>query len=107
MAEKAAGRLFVLHTQEPMILAEVFDFDSEDEAEQMKCKSKFTTGSSVDMTAYDGTCHLLGVHWIVEGEKLQKLPAQEQADKVAAVMSAMGDWYYAYRKWEDETYGNE
>jgi len=107
MAEKAQGRLFVLHTQDPMILAEVFEFAAEDEANQMKCKTTFTIGSAVDMTDYDGTYHVLGALWVVEGKKLAGLPAQAVADKLAAVMSAMGDWYYAFRKWEDDTYGNE
>lgn len=91
------GRIFVLHLREPVIIAEAFHFDLSQESEWMNCKSNYTLGSSVN---YPGELIFLG------GTFCAPLPAtwstsQEQADKLAKIMSSMGDWYHNYLKFED------
>lgn len=92
------GRVFIVHMRDPVIIAEAFHFDIDQEAEWMKCKSNFEFGATVD---YPGELIFLG------GIFCAPLPEswstlQMQADKLAKIMSRMGDWYYNYLKWEDE-----
>ena len=89
------------------MLAEVFEFDAEDESGQMACKARFETGASLNHEHVNALYHVLGAHWVVLGDKLADKPVQEQQDKLAGVMRRMADWYEAYLKWEDETYGDE
>lgn len=88
-------RVFVLHTREPLILAEALHFDNE--ADWMEAKREASIGASVD---YPGEHVLLKAVNVVATEPYT-------ADGIAKIMSRMGDWYHAYLKWEDETYGNE
>lgn len=92
------GRVFIVHMRDPVIIAEAFHFDLDQESEWMHCKSHFDFGASVD---YPGELIFLG------GVFRSILPpawatAQDQADKLAKIMSRMGDWYHNYLKWEDE-----
>lgn len=54
-------------------------------------------GASVD---YPGELIFLGVIYV--GDLPEAYTAQETADKLAKLMSRMGDWYHAYLKWEDD-----
>lgn len=89
------GRVFVIHLRDPVIIAEAFHFDLDQEKEWMYCKSNFTIGSSVD---YPGELIFLGAVFCAP---LPWSAPQQQADKLAKIMSRMGDWYYSYLKFED------
>lgn len=89
------GRTFIVHMREPVIIAEVFHFDLDQESEWMECKSHFTTGVSVE---YPGELIFLGVVFMAP---LPWADPQVQADNLAKIMSRMGDWYHNYLKWED------
>ncbi|HRK01001.1 MAG TPA: hypothetical protein PL089_15430 [Ignavibacteria bacterium] len=82
-------RVFIIHTGTPVMLAEVFHFDIDQEEEWMKCKRSYNVGASVD---YPGELISIGAVWMEEYSDVNKL---------AKLMSRMGDWYHAYLKWED------
>lgn len=88
------GRIFITHLREPVIIAEAFHFDLDEEGEYMKCKSQFSVGASVD---YPDELITIGAIYVAP----IKWEGQEAADKLAKIMSRMGDWYYSYLKWED------
>lgn len=81
------GRVFIVHLRDPVIIAEAFHFDLDQEKEWMECKSRFQIGASVD---YPGELIVLGAVFAAEGSGHEK------------IMRRMGDWYYNYLKWEDE-----
>ncbi len=56
------GRLFILHTQPPIILAEVFHLDIDDEPAQLECKANFEIGSS---TEHGDESIILGALWVI------------------------------------------
>lgn len=87
------GRVFILHSRPPLILAEAFHFEIEDEKNYMDCKRQFDIGASVD---YPGELICLGaiLHQATT-------PDQKGADQLAKIMSRMGEWYHAYLKYED------
>jgi len=90
---------FILHTQQPMILAEIFNFDSGDEKNQIECKKAFTTYGALD---YGLEYIVLGAVWMEPLKFEDDIPAtQEVANKIAGVMRRMADWYEAYLNWED------
>jgi hypothetical protein len=91
------GRVFVIHLRDPVIIAEAFHFHEDQESEWMRCKSDFNAGASVD---YPGELIFLGVVFCAPLPK-EWTAAQDQADKLAKIMSRMGDWYHNYLKWED------
>jgi hypothetical protein len=97
IADKSDGRLFILHTRQPVILAEVFHFEIDDEPGQMECKSKFTIGSSLN---YNPEYIVIGAQW-VEPEDVPAGEAKEYANKLTGIMRRMADWYQAYLIWED------
>jgi hypothetical protein len=84
------GRVFVLHNRAPRVLAEAFHFEPEDVEDWMDCKRQFPVGASVD---YPGELIVVGAIWIEAGGI--------DANRIAKIMSRMGDWYYAYLDWED------
>ena len=104
--EKYGHRVFILHAREPVMLAEVFHFELDEEEIWMACKSQFKVGSSVTYT-YQDELICIGSLWMVENEKLRAMDAQARADYLAKLMSRMGDWYHAYLKWEDEQLAEE
>jgi hypothetical protein len=83
-------RVFVLHTREPLIVAEALHF--EDEADWMEAKRGTEIGASVD---YPGEFILLKAINVTATEPYT-------ADSLAQIMSRMGDWYHALLKWEEE-----
>lgn len=89
------GRVFIVHLRDPVIIAEAFHFGL-NESEWMRCKSHFDVGASVD---YPGEYVFLGAVFIAP---FPWTDPQNQADKLAKIMSRMGDWYYRYLKFEDE-----
>lgn len=94
------GRVFIIHLRDPVIIAEAFHFDIDQETKWMEIKRKFTILSTVD---YPCELIVLGAIFCAPApEKWQHHNAQERADKLAKIMSRMGDWYYNYLKWEDE-----
>lgn len=84
------GRVFVIHLQEPVIIAQAFHFDSDQEEAWMSQKSQFTIGASVD---FPGELIFLGAVYCAP---LPRKEFQQQADNLAHIMSKMGDWYYQY-----------
>lgn len=91
IADKSDGRIFILHTQTPKILAEVFHFDVGDEEHQMDCKRQFTIGSTLE---YEDEYIVIGALWVESCELFS-------ADRLAGLMRRMADWYEAYLIWED------
>lgn len=85
------GRVFVVHMRDPVIIAEAFHFDEDQEREWMACKARFEIGATVD---YPGELIVLGAVFVAEGKEYEK------------IMNRMGDWYYNYLKWEDEQIKN-
>ena len=96
---KSPGRIFILHSREPFILAEAFHFDEDEEEQWMQAKRACTTGASVD---YPGELIFLGAVWMAAGNFFEGKQPQQVADELAQLMSRMGDWYHAYLKFEDE-----
>lgn len=90
IADKSDGRLFILHTQTPVLIAEVFHFDAGDEPAQMECKRAFPIGAALD---YDDEYIVIGARWVEENSL--------HPDKLAGLMRRMADWYHAYLIWED------
>ena len=89
------GRVFIVHAQSPIILAECFHFDPADEDEQMKATSAFEVASALD---YDHEYIVIGALWV---EPHATDNPQRDADKLAGIMRRMADWYEAYLIWED------
>lgn len=81
-------RVFVVHTREPRILAEVFLPPDKEKLRELR--NKFEYGSSVD---YPGKLIYLGAVWFEYSNELDK------------VMSRMSDWYHAYLKWRSKKNG--
>lgn len=92
------GRTFIIHMRDPVIIAEAFHFDLDQEAAWMECKSRFNMLASVD---YPGELIVLGVVFCATLPDDFASTTQEKADKLAKIMSRMGDWYHNYLKWED------
>lgn len=87
IAEKSVGRIFILHTREPVLLAEVFRFDSEDEIKQMECKKLYTVGASLD---FPPDYFVFGAVWI------EKILSEKDSEGLPGLMRRMADWYEAY-----------
>lgn len=83
------NRVFILHTREPLIIAEAFHFDENNEKDWLKCKDSFNVGASVD---YPNELICLGA----------VIFESNDVDTLANIMRRMGDWYYNYLKWEDK-----
>jgi hypothetical protein len=97
IADKSDGRLYILHTRKPVILAEVFHFDIDDEAEYTRCKQAFPTNATLN---YNPEYIVLGQIWM-EPVYVPEEKAQEFSNKLAGIMRRMADWYQAYLIWED------
>lgn len=89
------GRVFILHSRNPVIIAEAFHLDPDDDKAAMEIKKNFETGASVD---YPGEYIILGAVFI---EPVMSADPQKSANDIAKIMSRMGDWYHAYLTWED------
>lgn len=76
------GRYFILHNREPLFLAEIFEFDINDEQSQMECKRNFNLGSALE---HDKSYFVFGVHWCSDNNL--------SADKLAGLFRRMADWY--------------
>ena len=92
--ERHDGRSFILHARRPLILAEVFHFNSSQEKESMQCKSAFNVGASLDYSSDEYI--ILGAVWI-ESNLLEK-----EIKTLPGIMRRMADWYEAYLIWEDK-----
>ena len=89
------GRVFIVHFRDPVIIAEAYHFEFDQEEEYMYYRSQFDFSATVD---YPGELIVLG------GVFFAPLPwkdQQEIADNLSKIMSRMGDWYHNYLKWED------
>lgn len=73
---------YIIHTRYPVIIAEVFQFDADDELVQMECKRMFETGSSLD---YPPHYYVFGAKYVQENSM--------EPDKIAGIMRRMADWY--------------
>ncbi|MFN7703341.1 MAG: hypothetical protein ACK5OS_01875 [Chryseotalea sp.] len=96
------GRIFIIHMREPVIIAEAFHFAEHEENKWMACKSNFNLFASVD---YPNELIVLGSIYLAPLPAGWPTHSQAIADKLAKIMSRMGDWYYNYLKFEDN-YGN-
>lgn len=93
------GRLFILHTQDPIILAELWHYEGLTDREFLEKQNELgPTGAKLE---YGDEIILFSSVLMHRGEKFAELPGQEQADKLAGVMRRMADWYKAYLIWED------
>lgn len=92
------GRVFIIHTRSPVIIAEAFHFNLGQEREWAECKSRFEIGATVD---YPGELIAIGLIYHGAPDPGFAESVQDLADKLAKIMSRMGDWYYSYLKWED------
>lgn len=91
------GRVFIIHLRDPVIIAEAFHFDLDQESEWMECKSNFQIGASID---YAGELITLGARFVGPvPDKWFAFSTQEQADKLAKIMRRIGDWYHHYINW--------
>lgn len=84
-----------MHTQTPVLIAEVFHFEAGDEKKQMECKQNFLTGSALE---YGSEYIVFGAIWVE--------PHEVDVDKLAGLMRRMADWYEAYLIWEDSQDGD-
>lgn len=94
------GRLFILHTQDPIILAELWHYENISESDLMDAMRQL--GPTSAKLEYGTETILFTSVLMVRGESFSKLPGQEQADKLAGIMRRMADWYEAYLTWEDQ-----
>jgi len=99
IADKSDGRIFILHNRNPLILAEVFHFDIENEELQMNCKRQFTIGSSLE---FGNQYIVFGALWTIPDARFLAKEAQKQANELAGIMRRMADWYESYLIWEDQ-----
>ena len=83
-------RVFILHARFPKFIAEPLHFNLDQEKEWMQFKRESNLGASVD---YPGKLIAIRVHWIEDND--------QTAQRLAKLMSRMGDWYHAYLKFED------
>lgn len=86
-------RVFIIHTRDPLIIAETFHFALAEEKKWQAYKAQYEVGVSVD---YPGELICIGA--------LKVLPSPDfNLKELPKVMSRMGDWYYAYLKFEDNS----
>lgn len=90
------GRLFILHTGDPSILAEVHHFEDITDEQRMNIERQMSIGSRLD---YVPETIFFSPIWICKAEQISNL--QDQADNLAGIMRRMADWYKAYLIWED------
>ena len=83
-------RVFIIHARNPRFIAEPVHFNLDQEKEWMQFKRESNLGASVD---YPGKLIAIRVHWIEDND--------QTAQRLAKLMSRMGDWYHAYLKFED------
>jgi len=94
----AAGRIFILHNREPLILAEVLHFQNLDDAKRMEIQGAMDIGSRLDRPP---ETIFFVAQWARPSELFYGLGTQEQADQLAGIMRRMADWYQAYLNWKD------
>jgi hypothetical protein len=91
------GRSFILHSQNPIIIAEIFSFKNLTENEILKYQSEIPIGSKLN---YGIETFFFVPIYIQDGWKI-KNNAQFIADELAKIFRRMADWYQAYLTWED------
>lgn len=91
--------LYILHTREPRLFAEVHHFDAGDEAGQMALKKQQSIYGALE---YGEEYIIFVCLWVIGDMKYIGKTAQEQADELAGIMRRMADWYKAYLIWEDQ-----
>lgn len=87
----ASERIFILHTQKPVLLVEIFEFDNE--SDWMEFQKHIPIGAR---TQVDDKYYVLEHIW--EEDDNDPRFTQEYCDKIAKIMSRMGDWWHAYVK---------
>jgi len=93
------GRVFIVHTQSPLILAECFHCgaDGDYTADAVnELKRRFEVGGGLEYSPSEYV--VVGALWI---EPHATDNPQRDADKLAGIMRRMADWYEAYLIWED------
>jgi len=94
-------RVFILHTREPRIVAEVYHLHPSEEGKAIEIQKQFSVGSKMEMP---NELILLGAVWI---EPFYKGTTQQNADELAGIMRRMADWYRAYCEWEDAQHDSQ
>lgn len=92
------GRAFILHTRDPLIIAEIFPFEDLTEEKRMNFERGLAAFGRLDNG--DETFYFVPVKFLPD-EKFNKLSPQEQSDELSGIMRRMADWYEAYLIWED------
>lgn len=93
------GRLFILHSFDPIILAEVFHYENISQSELLEKQRQL--GPTSAKLEYGTETILFTSVLMTFGEEFNKKTGQEKADKLAGIMRRMADWYEAYLIWED------
>lgn len=86
-------RIFIIHTQEPFIIAECFHFTQDEENISMLHKSKFNIYATLDYSPDE---------YIIIGALNSSTISHTQTDKLANIMRRMADWYEKYLLWLDD-----
>lgn len=99
-------RVFILHTRQPMILAEVVHFEGINDSERMDIERKIETPRWARLDYPPETIYFFMIK-LYPDEKFLKMNTQEQADTIAGLMRRMADWYKSYLIFEDNNIANE
>lgn len=97
MTEGEHNSLYVIHMRDPLIVAQVFTFGPDEEAERLDLlrQPDITAYATTDIDALESAVLLAIYITPIKGD------AQKTADKLAKIMRRMADWYRAYCHWED------
>jgi hypothetical protein len=93
------GRLFVMHTRSPQLLAELFEYKREDEAGVSECMNGFTWSNTLN---YGNDVIVFGLCYLTADADFNNKPDEIQKEKIEAVMRRMIDWYKACLIWQDK-----
>ncbi len=93
------GRQFILHTRDPILFAEILNFDVGSEDEINAAIKETVAYGKLD---YDNEVFLFLCRWIFPGKDFLSLTPQQQSDEIAGIMRRMADWYQSYLNWEDQ-----
>lgn len=91
MLEFHRGGQYIIHLRDPLIVAQVFHFDSDEEEQSMELKRQSTTCATLD---YGDEYIVLPAIFIA--------PTTIDANRLAGIMRRMADWYESYLIWEDK-----
>lgn len=91
------GRSFILHSQNPIIIAEIFVYENLSESQILDKQINIPVGSKLN---YGIETFFFVPIYIQDGWEVNN-NAQFIADELAKIFRRMADWYQAYLTWED------